>query len=666
MGVRTVVAGLLVTVSVVAASGGGPATGAGPLLPQQRLCFEVAGAPGDVAVVNLTPVLAKGPGSGLLVSSDVTQPPVASNVNFGLGSVDPNVAFAPIGSDGKVCFVNSVHSRVDLVADHLGTIAIARFTPANSDATPKRTVDTRIGLGGTTLAPGARRCFGVAGDPGDVAVVNLTPVLAQGPGSGLLVSSDVTQPPVASNVNFSPGSVDPNVAFAPIGTDGEVCFVNSIHTQVDLVADHLGTIAISSFTPANSDATPKRTVDTRIGLGGTTLAPGARRCFGVAGDPGDVAVVNLTPVLAQGPGSGLLVSSDVAAPPVASNVNFRPGSVDPNVAFAPIGADGQVCFVNSVHRRVDLVADHLGTIAVESFTPANSDATPKRAVDTRDWRPAVYLNFHGSEQLLGNTNAQWPYVRANLDGFWGHWSFAPNHQAEIDNTIELTRKVVGRKLVYEHPIANTDGSCGTYLEDWFNLDVEDQAPDIHYDRVAAALYAGDNPDCWGAVGGISTMLDKFHGQGYDSVYALWQATNLIDIDDPNVVFPRIKPGSSGDVANRNAGAVVIECQMDDCLYPGIREQFFRVIEETHARGQSFVWFTGYHPESGIGSSGWLAKIQLTYNAIADAGLWRPGDAVTLINYFGSYPALPERRPDGTPADTVTGILAWLLEQRPAR
>ena len=88
--------------------------------------------------------------------------------------------------------------------------------------------------------------------------------------------------------------------------------------MVDLVADHLGTIAIESFTPANPDATPQRSVDTRIGSGGTTMSPGARVCFAVAGAPGDVAVVNLTPVLAKGPGNGLLVSSDIADPPVAS------------------------------------------------------------------------------------------------------------------------------------------------------------------------------------------------------------------------------------------------------------------------------------------------------------------------------------------------------------
>jgi hypothetical protein len=42
--------------------------------------------------------------------------------------------------------------------------------------------------------------------------------------------------------------------------------------------------------------------------------------------------------------------------------------------------------------------------------------------------------------------------------------------------------------------------------------------------------------------------------------------------------------------------------------------------------------------------------------------WREGDAVVVINYDG-YRALPERNPNGSPADTTTGIVAWLLEQR---
>lgn len=113
------------------------------------------------------------------------------------------------------------------------------------------------------VAASGRVCFAVAGSPGDVALVNLTPVLAAGGGNGQLVSSSVTLPPNASNVNFGPGSVDPNVAAAPIGPDRRVCFVNSRHTSVHLIADHLGTIAKSAYTLADPSGAPVRKIDTR-------------------------------------------------------------------------------------------------------------------------------------------------------------------------------------------------------------------------------------------------------------------------------------------------------------------------------------------------------------------------------------------------------------------
>ncbi len=354
-----------------------------PVAPGGRVCWRTAGSRGDAAFMNLLPVQASGPGYGLLVSSDTTNPPEASNANYNVGSVDPNVAVAPIGPDGQVCFVNSPHATVDLVADHLGTIRSNAYVPANASGAPDRKVDTRIGLGGGTLPPSGRVCFTVAGTPGDAAVMNLTPVQASGPGYGLLVSSDTTNPPEASNANYNVGSVDPNVAVAPIGPDGQVCFVNSPHATVDLVADHLGTIRSNAYVPANASGAPDRKVDTRIGLGGGTLPPSGRVCFTVAGTPGDAAVMNLTPVQASGPGYGLLVSSDTTNPPEASNANYNVGSVDPNVAVAPIGPDGQVCFVNSPHATVDLVADHLGTIRSNAYVPANASGAPDRKVDTR-------------------------------------------------------------------------------------------------------------------------------------------------------------------------------------------------------------------------------------------------------------------------------------------
>ncbi len=351
-----------------------------PVAPSERLCFPVAGAAGDAAVVNLTPVEADANGYGLLVSSDV-KAPFASNVNYMPGSIDPNVAVTPIGRDGKVCYVNSPLADVDLVADHLGTIRANSYVPAVPSGAPDRKVDTRIGLGGGLIPPSGRVCFHVAGSPGDAAVVNLTPVDADGHGYGLLVSSDVPAP-FASNVNYTPVSIDPNVAVDPIGSDGQVCFVNSPLASTQLVADHLGTIRASAYVPAVPSGAPDRKVDTRIGLGGGRIPPSGRLCFAVSGSPGDAAVVNLTPVDADNDGFGLLVSSDIPAP-FASNVNYTPTSIDPNVAVAPIGRDGQVCFTNAGSASVDLVADHLGTIRGSAYVPAVPSGAPDRKVDTR-------------------------------------------------------------------------------------------------------------------------------------------------------------------------------------------------------------------------------------------------------------------------------------------
>ena len=120
-----------------------PIEGIGPVDQGDRVCVDVAGNPGDVALVNLTPIGASGLGNGQLISSNVTNPPVASNVNYGPGTVDPNVAAAPIGTDGKVCYANDNLASVHLIADHLGTIDANVFTPPTPSGAPARRIDTR-------------------------------------------------------------------------------------------------------------------------------------------------------------------------------------------------------------------------------------------------------------------------------------------------------------------------------------------------------------------------------------------------------------------------------------------------------------------------------------------------------------------------------------------
>ena len=53
------------------------------------------------------------------------------------------------------------------------------------------------------------------------------------------------------------------------------------------------------------------------------------------------------------------------------------------LAAAPIGADGKVCYVNSEHTTVQLIADHLITLAGDAVTLATPSGAPDRRVDTR-------------------------------------------------------------------------------------------------------------------------------------------------------------------------------------------------------------------------------------------------------------------------------------------
>lgn len=286
---------------------------------------------------------------------------------------------AEIGPTGSVCFVNSPFASVHVVMDQLGSISGDVFTPAGA-GTPVRLVDTRDG---SIVSPGLRVCVAAVGPVGDVAVVNITPVEATGPGNGLLVSSDVVVAPVAASVNFDVGSVNPNLAVARIGADGEVCFVNSPRSSVHVVMDQIGSIAASSFEMASTDGSPVRIVDTR---GGPIVGPGGRVCAEVSGSTGDVAMVNITPVGATGRGNGLLVASYVSEPPIAANVNYSVGSVDPNVAVADIAPDGEVCFVNSALASVHVVMDQMGSLTGDDFAWWGLQA-PVRIADTRNSLP---------------------------------------------------------------------------------------------------------------------------------------------------------------------------------------------------------------------------------------------------------------------------------------
>lgn len=355
------------------------------IAPLDTYCVPAVGArPSEFIGVNLTPVNATTNGNGALHSGTGDAPEIA-NVNFRAGSVDPNVAIARVNDDGRACFTNSRHGPVDLVADALFVTGDSRIRLPGEDGAV-RLADTRLGLGGSTLVASETRCVAVPdATPLEWVGVNITPVNATARGNGALHSSD-DPPPGTANVNFGIGTVDPNLAFAQVGADGEICFTNSRHGPVDVILDAL-LIGGRNVFGAPSDDGAVRLVDTRIGLGANTFAASETQCF----EPVNVGVdqwvgLNITPVDAVTNGNGAVHASDDPAPATA-NVNFSAGSVDPNFALVNVGADAEVCFTNSRHGPVDVVIDQLGGSAAGTFRAPTDDGA-YRLTDTRDARHA--------------------------------------------------------------------------------------------------------------------------------------------------------------------------------------------------------------------------------------------------------------------------------------
>src|SRR5690606_10575286 len=75
-----------------------------------------------------------------------------------------------------------------------------------------------------------------------------------------------------SDLNFTPGSVDPNGTEVKLDASEKVCVVNSQHGPVDAVLDVKGIIPADTEYAQRFESTVQRVLDTRSGLGMKTPA----------------------------------------------------------------------------------------------------------------------------------------------------------------------------------------------------------------------------------------------------------------------------------------------------------------------------------------------------------------------------------------------------------
>ncbi|HEV3351588.1 MAG TPA: S8 family serine peptidase [Acidimicrobiales bacterium] len=350
-------------------TGGAPTA---PLGPNQTRTVKVTGvgnvpASGASAVILNVTAVGGTAGSFLTVYPSDVGRPLASNLNFPPGATIPNLVVVKVGGDGNVAVYNA-QGNVDVIFDVVGWYG--QTGDSYNALSPARILDTRDGTGGPggRLGPNQSRPVTVAGMGGVPAsgatavVLNVTAV-APSDGSYLtLYPSDVAQP-LASNLNFGPGQNIPNLVVVKVGSDGKVDVYNAQGT-VDVIFDVVGWYGATGST--YGPLPPHRVVDTRDGTGTlqAPMAAGESRTIKIAGAGGvpgsgvSGVVINVTAV-SPSAGSYLTVYPAGVSRPVASNLNFGPGQIIPNLVFVKLSSDGSVALYND-QGHVDVIFDVVG------------------------------------------------------------------------------------------------------------------------------------------------------------------------------------------------------------------------------------------------------------------------------------------------------------------
>ena len=352
-------------------SSGSGAIEAGSVL--ELVAVGRGGLPVDAAAIALNLTAVEPVTAGFLTVWPCGGPrPTASNLNVGVGDTRANAVVVAPGTDGKVCVFSS--TRTHLVVDANGIV------PPGSPVKPLRPgrlLDTRTQdatvdgqqSGGGILEAGTTVEVDVAGRAGvptdaSTALLNLTVVDARGPGWATVWPCGQERP-VASNLNFTTGSVVANAAVSGIGRNGKVCVhtSESTHLLVDVTAHAAGGTALQAMQPERLLET-RSAAGTIDGLhsGGGTVPAGTTVELDVAGRgelPMSVRGVVLTTTAIHPDRSGHLTVFPCGSPvPNASSLNFSAGDVVPNAVLTALGTSGRVCLYTSatMHLVVDVAA----------------------------------------------------------------------------------------------------------------------------------------------------------------------------------------------------------------------------------------------------------------------------------------------------------------------
>ncbi|CAN5469098.1 hypothetical protein BH10ACT2_BH10ACT2_11310 [soil metagenome] len=420
--------------------------------------------------------------------------PNASNLNFIPGQVVPNMVVVPLGTGGKIALWSS--TTVDVLVDVLG------YFPAGGSfngLTSARLMDTRAGsttvdanFSGPPKLPSGTEFNLTIGGRGTVPATGVGSVAlnvtALNPAANgfMTVWPAGTPKPNASNLNFTPGRVVPNMVIVPLGVDGKISLWSS--ASLDVLVDVLGWFPTDeSFTGLS----PERLMDTRIGgitldgnfSGPPKLIAGDALALPIAGR-GDVppsgvdsVVLNVTAINSAGAGY-LTVWPAGEAQPNASNLNFTPGRVVPNMVIVPLGTDGEISLWSS--SAVDVLVDVLGWIPTGG---AFIGLTPARLMDTRvPVAPgSLVLVGHGSGHGYGLS--QWGAYGYAVDFGWTSAQILDHYYGgTVSGTVPLDTTIAVRMQKLDNAQTATVNANGLLIVDgvaggpWKSVVVRETAP----------------------------------------------------------------------------------------------------------------------------------------------------------------------------------------------
>jgi hypothetical protein len=165
--------------------------------------------------------------------------PLASNVNYFAGGIEPNAVLAELSATGTVCIYTfaAAHLVVDVNAYVAAGSSVTPLAPARlADSRPGHSTIDGIDQAFGRLAAGAVKeiqVTGRGGVPADAAAVLLNVTAVRPDATGYLTVYACDDPrPLASNVNYFAGGIEPNAVLAKLSATGTVCIYTFAATEL--------------------------------------------------------------------------------------------------------------------------------------------------------------------------------------------------------------------------------------------------------------------------------------------------------------------------------------------------------------------------------------------------------------------------------------------------